>query len=172
MTADPSDPVGHHPASTAADPTATPPGRLPLKYYLHQALVKGGLGDDYLKWLDVWRDNIKMGLTTWAEVSDLPNSRSDCHAWGASPNIEFFRTVLEIDSYAPGFREIKIEPHLGDLVNVSGEMPHPNGKVAVDYAYDKGKRKVKILLPEKTSGMLVWKKKVYRLKAGGNLLVI
>jgi len=143
-----------------------------FKYYLHQALVAGGYGDDYLKWLDVWRENIKMGLTTWAEVSDLPNSRSDCHAWGASPNIEFFRTVLGIDSDAPGFRKIKIEPHLGALVNVSGEIPHPNGKVAVAYGLDKGKWKIKVDLPEKTSGVFLWKGRRYQLKAGENNLVI
>ena len=143
-----------------------------FKYYLHQALVKGGFGDDYLKWLDIWRDNIKMGLTTWAEVSDLPNSRSDCHAWGASPNIEFFRTVLGIDSYAPGFRKIKIEPHLGELVNVSGEVPHPNGKVAVAYGFENGKWRIRIVLPGKTSGVFVWKGKEYALTAGENLLVI
>jgi hypothetical protein len=143
-----------------------------FKYYLHQALVAGGFGDDYLKWLDIWRDNINMGLTTWAEISDLPNSRSDCHAWGASPNIEFFRTVLGIDSDAPGFRKIKIEPHLGELVDVSGEMPHPNGKVAVAYVLDKGKWKIKIDLPEKTSGVFLWKGKKYVLRAGENRLVI
>jgi len=84
-----------------------------FKYYMHQALVKGGLGNDYMKWLDVWRNNIKMGLTTWAEISDLEHNRSDCHAWGSSPNIEFFRTVLGIDTDAPGFRKVRIEPHLG-----------------------------------------------------------
>jgi hypothetical protein len=143
-----------------------------FKYYLHQALTKGGLGNDYSKWLDVWRDNINMGLTTWAEISDLPNSRSDCHAWGASPNIEYFRTVLGIDSDAPGFRKIKIVPHLGELTNVSGEVPHPDGKVAVAYTFDKGKWKIKIELPEKTSGTLVWKTKKYVLKAGKNSLDI
>lgn len=143
-----------------------------FKYYLHQALVKGGLGNDYLQWLDVWRDNIRMGLTTWAEISDLPNSRSDCHAWGSSPNIEFFRTVLGIDSDAPGFRKIKIEPHLGSLINISGEMPHPNGKVAVAYAFEKDKWRIEIVLPGKTSGVLVWKGKKYQLKAGENLVVI
>lgn len=143
-----------------------------FRYYLHQALAKGGLGNDYLKWLDVWRNNIRMGLSTWAEISDLPNSRSDCHAWGASPNIEFFRLVLGIDSDAPGFRKVKIEPHLGELVNVSGEIPHPNGKVAVAYAYNQNKWKIKIVLPEKTSGTLVWKEKKYPLKAGQNLLEI
>jgi len=143
-----------------------------FKYYLHQALVKGGLGNDYLKWLDVWRDNIKMGLTTWAEISDLPNSRSDCHAWGASPNIEFFRTVLGIDSDAPGFRKLKIAPQLGNLTNVSGELPHPNGKVAVAYSLDGDKWKVKIVLPAKTTGTFIWKTKKYALKAGENVYVL
>jgi len=139
-----------------------------FKYYLHLALVKGGLGNDYLKWLDVWRDNIKMGLTTWAEISDLPHSRSDCHAWGASPNIEFFRIILGIDSDAPGFRKIKIEPHLGELTNVSGEMPHPDGKIVVAYAFDRNKWKIKIVLPGKTTGTFIWKDKKYPLKAGEN----
>ena len=139
-----------------------------FKYYLHLALVKGGLGNDYLKWLDVWRDNIKMGLTTWAEISDLPHSRSDCHAWGASPNIEFFRIILGIDSDAPGFRKIKIAPHLGELTNVSGEMPHPDGKIAVAYAFDRNKWKIKIVLPGKTTGTFIWKDKKYPLKAGEN----
>ncbi len=139
-----------------------------FKYYLHQALVKAGLGDGYLDWLDIWRKNIAMGLTTWAEISDLPYARSDCHAWGASPNIEFYRTVLGIDSYAPGFSKVKIEPHLGALTNVSGEMPHPNGKVAVAYAKTGDSWKISITLPEKTSGMFLWKGKTYQLKSGLN----
>jgi alpha-L-rhamnosidase len=143
-----------------------------FKYYVHQAMVKGGLGDDYMSWLDIWRNNIKMGLTTWAEISDLEHNRSDCHAWGASPNIEFFRTVLGIDSYAPGFSKIKIEPHLGKMENASGEMPHPNGAVAVNYAKTGAKWNISINLPVKTDGVLVWKGKSYYLKGGVNKLVI
>ena len=143
-----------------------------FKYYLHMALVKGGLGNDYIKWLDVWRNNIKMGLTTWAEVSDVENTRSDCHAWGSSPNIEFFRTVLGIDSDAPGFSKIKIEPHLGTLTNVSGEIPHPAGKVAVAYTLDNGRWKIEINLPKNTSGLFIWKAKTYTLKAGDNSFMI
>ncbi len=143
-----------------------------FKYYLHQALIKGGLGDDYLKWLDIWRKNISMGLTTWAEISDLEHNRSDCHAWGASPNIEFYRTVLGIDSYAPGFSKIKIEPHLGDIKNIGGEIPHPNGKVTVKYTLQKGKWNMVLNLPQNTDGVFVWKGKTYELKAGENKLVI
>ena len=93
--------------------SALAPASIYFKYYLHQALVKAGMGNDYLNWLGKWRENISLGLTTWAEISEVSRSRSDCHAWGASPNIEFFRTVLGIDSDAPGFKKIKIEPHLG-----------------------------------------------------------
>ena len=84
--------------------------RIYFKYYLHQALVKARLSNDYMNWLNTWRENTKMGLTTWAEESNLQATRSDCHAWGASPNIEFFRTVLgvDIDSYAPGLLKLKL----------------------------------------------------------------
>jgi alpha-L-rhamnosidase len=143
-----------------------------FKYYLNQALIKAGLGNDYMSWLGIWRENIAMGLTTWAEDSSLQTVRSDCHAWGASPNIEFFRTVLGVDSYAPGFRKIKVEPHLGALTNVSGDIPHPDGKVAVSYQLEKGKWRIKINLPSATSGILVWKSKVYELKAGDNSFII
>ena len=143
-----------------------------FKYYMNQALVKGGLGNDYMSWLDVWRNNIKMGLTTWAEISDLQYTRSDCHAWGASPNIEFFRTVLGIDSYAPGFAKIKVEPHLGTLTSVSGDMPHPAGKVSVSYTLKNNKWQIEISLPQKTSGILVWKTKTYVHKGGENSFVM
>ena len=143
-----------------------------FKYYLHQALVKAGLGDDFMNWLGIWRQNIAMGMTTWGEDSRVDYCRSDCHAWGSSPNIEFFRTVLGIDSYAPGFSKVRIEPHLGKLLHASGQIPHPNGSVAAAYQYDKGKWNIKISLPSKTSGIFVWKGKVYELKAGENALAL
>jgi len=143
-----------------------------FKYYLHQALVKAGLGNDYMNWLGIYRENMAMGLTTWAEYSDVNTSRSDCHAWGASPNIEFFRTILGIDSYAPGFSKIKIEPHLGKLTKISGAIPHPDGNVSVAYALENSKWKITISLPQKTTGILVWKAKVYTLKGGLNSFTI
>lgn len=146
------------------------PASIYFKYYLHQTLVKAGLGNDYLTWLDKWRENMAMGLTTWGETSEVDNTRSDCHAWGASPNIEFFRTVLGIDSDAPGFTRVKIEPHLGSLKNASGEIPHPMGRVAVEYVQEKTAWRVSVQLPAPVSGHLVWKGKLYPLKGGVNEL--
>jgi len=143
-----------------------------FKYYLHQALVKAGMGNDFMNWLDIWRQNIKVGMTTWAEDSNLETVRSECHAWGSSPNIEFFRVVLGIDSDAPGFGKIRINPHLGSMQEVGGEIPHPKGNVAVSYKLDKKNWNINIVLPLSTSGVLVWKAKNYALKAGENSLRI
>jgi alpha-L-rhamnosidase len=148
--------------------TTLAPASIYFKFYLHQALVKAGMGNDYLNWLGQWRENIKMGLTTWAEISDINNARSDCHAWGASPNIEFFRTVLGIDSDAPGFSKVKIEPRLGSLTHISGEIPHPQGSISASYQLEKGQWKIMIGLPVNTTGNLVWKNNMYPLHPGMN----
>jgi alpha-L-rhamnosidase len=139
------------------------------KYYVHQAATKAGLGNDYLKWLKKWDENIAMGLTTWAEMSNVAGSRSDCHAWGSSPNVELYRTVLGITSADPGFKTIFIEPHLGDITNIKGTMPHPEGQVSVSYVKDKkGKWIIDIEIPENTVGELSWNDKRYPLEVGKN----
>lgn len=102
-----------------------------FRFYLDRAMAKAGLGDRYLERLGTWQFMLKEGLTTWAEI-DRPETRSDCHAWGASPNIEFLRTVLGVDSAAPGFAKVSIRPHLGPLKRVSGAVPHPKGMITVE----------------------------------------
>jgi hypothetical protein len=148
------------------------PASIYFKYYLHQALIKAGKGNDYLKWLDKWRENIQQGLTTWAETSDVDKTRSDCHAWGSSPNIEFYRTVLGIDSDGLAFSKVKIEPHLGDITDLNGTMPHPKGSVSASYKLENGKWKIQIELPKSITGNLVWKGKKIPLKEGVNNLLI
>lgn len=140
------------------------------KFYLHNSLVKAGLGDEYLDWLDKWRENMAMGLTTWAEDSDVSRARSDCHAWGSSPNIEFYRTILGIDSDAPGFAKVKIEPHLGNIKEIGGEMPHPAGKISVQYKVQKNNLETEIVLPANITGNFIWKGQQHILKPGMNSL--
>ena len=138
-----------------------------FQYYVNQALHKTGFGNLYLDRLQIWKDNLAMGLSTWAEISDINAARSDCHAWGASPNIEFFRTVLGIDTDAPGFNKIKIEPNLGSLTKVSGSMPHPKGEIDVSYNVDQHRRLDAVIsIPEGTTGVFVWNGKEHILKSG------
>ncbi len=143
-----------------------------FKYYVHQAMIKAGMGNDYINWLGIWRDNIKMGMTTWAEMSDISGTRSDCHAWGSSPNIELYRTVLGIESDAPGFSKVKIEPHLGSITKIGGQIPHPDGNVSVNYEKQGARWKVNVTLPEGVPGRLLWKGKEYPLKPGKNTFAL
>ncbi len=152
--------------------TALAPASIYFKYYLHRALIKAGLGDQYLEWLNKWKENIEMGLTTWAEMSEINTARSDCHAWGSSPNIEFFRTVLGIDSEAPYFSRIRVEPRPGELENIKGEIPHPKGKIVVQLSNTRNKGNAVINLPAGTTGTFVWKGKTHTLKAGNNQIAL
>lgn len=138
-----------------------------FKYYIHQALVQAGRGNDYLSFLDIWRNAIDQGLTTWAEISDLDQTRSDSHAWGSSPNIEFYRTILGIDSAGPGFSKVKIEPHLREIKEITGKIPHPKGAIEVDYRLNSNST-ASIHLPQGISGEFIYQNKKYPLGPGAN----
>ena len=135
-----------------------------FRYYLHAAMTAAGAGDQYIEMLGPWRRMLASGLTTWAERNDP--SRSDCHAWGASPNVELFRTVLGIDSAAPGFRRVVIRPNLGKLQQASGSIPHPKGTVGVNLARRDGKLEAEINLPEGVEGEFVWDGQSHSLAGG------
>jgi hypothetical protein len=139
-----------------------------FRYYLHAAFNKSGGGDAYLDQLGQWRAMLGYGLSTWAEVLDP--TRSDCHAWGASPNFELFRTVLGIDSAAPGFRRVVIRPYLGKLTKVSGSIPHPQGDLAVSLTLSGGHLEAEVTLPGAVDGEFVWKGQRRALKPGANRL--
>ena len=136
-----------------------------FRYYLHLALRESGLGDRYLEMLGPWRNMLAQGLTTWAET-DSPGVRSDCHAWGASPNIELFRTVLGIDSMAPGFRHVRIRPQPGKLTKLSGAIPHPKGEISVALEIAAGRLQAEVRLPPGVTGEFDWRGDVRALASG------
>ena len=137
-----------------------------FRHYLHSAMNKAGDGDRYLDMLGPWRTMLDRGLTTWAETADP--TRSDCHAWGASPNYELFRTVLGIDSAAPGFRRVIIRPFLGKLTHVSGAIPHPKGEIAVTLSLSAGKLDAAVNLPAGVEGKFEWQGRTRDLNPGEN----
>jgi hypothetical protein len=89
---------------------------------------------------------------------------------GASPNYELFRTVLGIDSGAPGFRRVTIRPFLGKLTHAAGSIPHPRGEVSVKLALEGSKLEAEVALPEGTTGEFVWRAARRELAAGRNRL--
>lgn len=125
-----------------------------FRHYLHSAVNHVGEGDRYLELLDEWDSMLARGLTTWAEKPEP--TRSDAHAWSASPNFELFRTVLGIDSAAPGFSRVVIRPYLGTLTRASGSIPHPKGEIAVKLVRTDRMLDAEVTLPAGITGELVW----------------
>ena len=140
------------------------PASIYFKYYVHQAVIRAGLGDRYLDLLGEWRRMLDLGLTTWAEKAEP--TRSDAHAWGASPNVEFLRTVLGVDSAGPGFARVAIAPHPGALTRVSGRVPHPKGFIEVSLTRRGDAMEAEVTLPTGVQGDFVWKGRRTPLREG------
>lgn len=140
-----------------------------FRAYTNGALRKAGLGDKYLDMLGPWREMLQQGLTTWAEWNG-PDARSDCHAWGASPNFEMIRTIAGIESMTSGFRKVRIAPNLGELDEIEAHMPHPRGEIRVKIERHEGKLSADIELPDGTTGEFDWQGHKKNLQQGGNHL--
>jgi alpha-L-rhamnosidase len=141
------------------------------RFYLTQALKKAEMGDYYYKELKPWRDMLKLGLTTFAEKPEP--TRSDCHAWSASPDYDFLATICGIMPGAPGFSKILIKPALGELTEAAGSMPIPTGKVSVLFKRTgKNGIRAEIVLPEQISGIFNWKGKEIKLHGGKQIITI
>lgn len=126
-----------------------------FRFYLLRALKQAGLGDEYLAQLGPWRTMLELGLTTFAEKPEP--TRSDCHAWSASPVYEFLATVCGVEPASPGFATVKIQPHLGGLKNAEGVIPHPAGDIRVKYIRAGESVKAVVALPAGLNGEFVWK---------------
>jgi hypothetical protein len=142
-----------------------------FRAYTNAALREVGLGNKYLETLGPWREMLTQGLTTWAEWSG-PDSRSDCHAWGASPNFELLRTIAGIESAAPGFKRVRIAPNLGTINHVTASMPHPKGEIKLDLQQTGSNLTVDADLPEGTPGDLVYRGLHHPLTPGHNHLTV
>jgi hypothetical protein len=126
-----------------------------FRFYLSRALEHAGMGDEYLRQLGPWYSMLRLGLSTWAEQPEP--TRSDCHAWSASPNFDLLTLVAGIRPGSPGFRTVRIEPHLGGLHQLDASMPHGEGSIHTVYAEEGGHWKATITLPAGLQGTLVWK---------------
>jgi hypothetical protein len=133
-----------------------------------------GEGDRYLGLLGEWESMLSRGLTTFAERYEEPGnpSRSDCHAWSSSPNFEVFRTVLGIDTGAPGFQRVRIRPFLGTLERVSGSIPHPKGEIAVTLDRTGKTLRAAIALPAGVTGEFAWSGVQRPLRSGPNVFTV
>ncbi|HET6208219.1 MAG TPA: hypothetical protein VFD98_15485, partial [Terracidiphilus sp.] len=117
------------------EPGTTPDGVLSASYYfrfyLARALEHAGMADDYLKSLDPWRKLLPLHFSTWPETPEP--TRSDSHAWTSHPIYDLLTLVAGIEPASPGFKTVRIAPHLGNLPSLSAVYPHPDGMIEVKY---------------------------------------
>jgi alpha-L-rhamnosidase len=135
-----------------------------FRFYLNRALEHAGLGDMYLSQLEPWYKMLDLGLSTWAETPEP--TRSDCHAWSASPNYDLLTIVAGIRPGAPGFKTVRIEPHLEGLHQFTASMPHPNGTIETSYRLDGSRWTATVTLPPGVDGQFSWKNKISPLHSG------
>ena len=134
-------------------------------FYLFEALRKAGLADRTIERLEPWRGMLAMGLTTVPETPEP--TRSDSHAWSAHPNYGLLATVLGVRPDAPGFRSVRIAPHLGPLQRAEGRIPHPLGDIEVRLVRSGAHGvQAEVTLPEGLTGAFEWEGAAQPLRAG------
>lgn len=139
-----------------------------FRFYLNRALEHAGLADQYVDQLTPWYNMLKMGLSTWAEQPEP--TRSDCHAWSASPNYDLLTIVAGIQPAAPGFASVRIEPHLGKLTHLEATMPSVHGDIQTSYKLDGNEWLATVTLPSSLSGEFIWNGKTTSLHGGEQVL--
>ena len=125
-----------------------------FRYYLARALEHAGMGSEYLELLKPWREMMALGLTTWAEQPEP--TRSDSHAWSASPNFDLLTIVAGIHPQTPGFGRVLIAPELGKLRILQAGMPTPHGMVEVSFIREGEGLEGTVRLPAGVTGALEW----------------
>jgi alpha-L-rhamnosidase len=139
-----------------------------FSFFLFKAMQKTGQEDLFLENLDFWYNFIDRGHTTCGETGFASHDRSDCHAWSAHPAYFLISSVCGIKPGDVGFNIVNISPHLGELTQVKASMPHPLGRIDVDYKILNGKLKSIIVLPEGMNGIFEYGTKRFAIHPGEN----
>ncbi|MGC2300910.1 MAG: alpha-L-rhamnosidase C-terminal domain-containing protein [Acidobacteriaceae bacterium] len=139
-----------------------------FRFYLSRALDHAGAGDLYISQLGPWYEMLRLGLSTWAENPEP--TRSDCHAWSASPNYDLLTLVAGIRPAAPGFRKVRIEPHLRGLHRLDASMPHAGGPIHTVYQLGAAGWSTTVTLPPGLDGELIWGTNRFPLHSGTQVL--
>ncbi|MBQ7482701.1 MAG: alpha-rhamnosidase [Bacteroidaceae bacterium] len=116
-----------------------------MRFYELEALCQLGEHDNVMKEMkSYWGGMLKEGATSFwekynptekgtqhLEMYGRPYGKSLCHAWGASPIYLLGKYYLGVRPTKPGYEEYVVEPHLGGLKWIEGDVPTPNGCIHV-----------------------------------------
>lgn len=92
-------------------------------------------------------------MRRWKIVSDTQSfyemwDRGDLsHSWQCTPTYQMSSRVLGISPSEPGFKKIKIQPHILDLKWAKGQVPTPFGLVKVNWERKKEDFSISVTVP-------------------------
>ena len=116
-----------------------------MQFYELEALCTLGDQRQVLKKMkDYWGGMLALGATSFWEKYDpkekgvqhyamygRPFGRSLCHAWGVSPIYLLGKYYLGVRPLSPGYAKYEVQPMLGGLEWMEGEVPTPHGNIKV-----------------------------------------
>ncbi len=143
-----------------------------FSFFLFKAMQKTGQEDLFLENLSFWYNFNDHGLTTCGETGFASHDRSDCHAWSAHPAYFILSSVCGIKPADVGFNKVIIEPHLGTLTHVEASMPHPKGRIEVEYKKVQKGLHAHIKLPAGLSGSVEFNGVKKILEEGENSFIL
>ena len=121
-------------------------------YYLHQVASILGKQDFILNDLGRWKAMFDLGTSTFWETPG--NSRSDCHAWSASPTCVLMQEILGVRPLKPGYAEALIKPYTQKLKWARGSVPTPQGQINVQWEKT-DKFIITVDIPQSIKGIIV-----------------
>ena len=136
-----------------------------FSYYVFEALARSGRADVVLERLGCWRNYLDWGASTTFETQHA-DSRSDCHAWSASPIYFLSSAIAGIRPAEPCYRSVRIAPQPGTLKWIRATSPTPKGEVDIDLRFDGKTVRGSFSLPQGLGGEFLWQGKSIWLKSG------
>jgi hypothetical protein len=133
-----------------------------FSFHIHEALLRAGHVDSYLKRLDFWRDLNDKGLHTTIERPEP--SRSDCHGWGSHPLYHILSGLSGIRPADKAFSRTVIEPQFGPLTRICAVVPHPKGAIKVEFSRNGNALTGTIESP--VDGDCIWNENNFPIEAG------
>ena len=137
-------------------------------FYLFEALERMRMADRYLELLDPWHQMLDIGLSTFAEKPEP--TRSDCHAWSASPNYHFVSLIGGIRPLSAGYRKVSISPAPGNLSFLQVSTPHPKGMISLEMERETSSWNLKLEVPAGVAAEVQWSGKLYPVGSGKQTL--
>jgi len=122
-----------------------------MQFYELEALCALDQQKHVLKQIkDYWGGMLTNGATSFWEKYDpnekgaqhyamygRPFGRSLCHAWGASPLYLLGKYFLGVRPLTAGYATYEVQPHLGGLQWMEGEVPTPHGNIKISCTHSR-----------------------------------